>query len=300
MHLVGLDRDIQVEIVEQAKRDEALHDLAVVRLREAALFVHELVGVHAHADGAVRPGAFARGAEALDQEAHAVLERPTVLIGPAVEVRREECLHQHAVRAVDHDAVVPGLGQVRRRGAVRVDDLLDRGDAHLVGDVEVVRGLHRRWAEEWRVGAPGLVAPKVADARVVDLPEELRAMFVHRVRDGAERRDVLLQVGRGEAAATPLRHRRHRVEQQAAAALRARSVVTREHVGRLVPDVVAHTVGREVPPVLDLHRAEPDRARGERVCAVHGERAPLSCATFRWLDDTPKGDVRGPSLTVGR
>ena len=59
-----------------------------------------------------RAGALTRSLQALDHEAHPVLEAAAVLVCAPVEVRRKKGLHQHRVRAVDLDPVVSGPGDI--------------------------------------------------------------------------------------------------------------------------------------------------------------------------------------------
>ena len=174
MHLVRFYGDIEVEEVEQFQLDQTLDDLRVVRLRQTARLVDQLRPAFKRIPTARSDPTPARAAcRHSTRKRIAVLEAATVLIRPPVEVRREERLAEHAVRAVNHDPVVSGFREVPRRDAVRLHDLVDGLQVHLVGHVEVVGRLHRRWAEQRRVRAAGLVAPDVPDPRVVDLCEQL-------------------------------------------------------------------------------------------------------------------------------
>ena len=67
----------------------------------------------------------ADGADDLEREPRAVLERAAVLVRPVVDRGAEELGDQVAVAAVDLDAVEPGLAHAARRLGEGVDDLVD-------------------------------------------------------------------------------------------------------------------------------------------------------------------------------
>ena len=113
-HLIGFDGDVEVQEIQQLGLDEPPDHLTVVGLGQAAALGHQLVGVHAHADGPVRARPLACGLQAFDQEPHAALDAAAVFVGAPVEVGRQEGLAQHPVRAVHLDPVVARLGQMPR------------------------------------------------------------------------------------------------------------------------------------------------------------------------------------------
>jgi len=61
----------------------------------------------------------------LEQKPRAIVERPAVLVGAAIDARREKLLKQITVARVDLDAVVTGLLQAPRR---RDEQFLNFGD----------------------------------------------------------------------------------------------------------------------------------------------------------------------------
>jgi len=97
MQLVGLDGDVEVDIIDQARIRSRLQDPA--SLAGAVATRKELVAVQPHAHGHAVAGLFAGHLQRFEQEAHPVLEAAAVFVGPAVEVRREKLLDQRAVRA---------------------------------------------------------------------------------------------------------------------------------------------------------------------------------------------------------
>ena len=125
------------------------------------------------------PRGVAHRLEHLDAEAHAVLERAAVGVGPLVAARREELVDQVAVGAVDLDAVEAAGRRVARAAREVGDQLADLLDLERLRRLVVVRDRARRPGGQPRPGA-------VVDAAVVgELEERERAGGPHRAASAA-------------------------------------------------------------------------------------------------------------------
>jgi hypothetical protein len=128
--LLGLDRDVKVDEVEQPGRVEVAQDLT--RTVGIPSIGQQLVGREADPQrhlGAV--DLLADRLRDLDEEAGAVLQAAAVLVGAAVETRRQEALDDRAVGDMDLDAVVAGGAQVTRIARVVADEVSNLVVAHL-------------------------------------------------------------------------------------------------------------------------------------------------------------------------
>ena len=176
----------------------------------------------------------------------------------AVERRVEELLDQVAVRGGDLDPVEAALGGQLGGARMPGDDLVDlaaRERARL--DAEA-RARHRRRGERRRArGGAHLLA-----AAVQELHEQARPVRLHGLGDTPVARGDL-----GQEAAERVRreqpgrvHRCRLEHDQAGAAARAGLVVGDEVVGRQVVVDERRLVRRRDDPVLQLDRAERERA----------------------------------------
>ena len=122
----------------------------------------------------------AHGLEHLGAEAHAVLERAAVRVGPVIAARREELVDQVAVAAVDLDAVEAAGLRVARAAREVGDQLADLARLERLRRLVVVRHRARRPGRQPRPGA-------VVDAAVVgELEEGQRAGVAQRPRQPLE------------------------------------------------------------------------------------------------------------------
>jgi hypothetical protein len=133
-------------------------------------------------------------------EAHAVLQRPAVLIRAEIGQGREEGERQVAVRAVELDRVEARRGRTPGGLPVAPDDRLDLLDAQLVGYVPAgLRARHGRRRDRLEAAhRPRGVAPGV-----VELDADPGAVSVRDLRQVAEALDaeVLMQTELVRAAA---------------------------------------------------------------------------------------------------
>ena len=128
--------------------------------------------------------------EHLDGEAHAVLERAAVGVGPAVAAGREELVDQVAVAAVDLDSVEAAGRRVARAAREVVDQLADLLDLERLRRLVIVGHDARRPGGQPRPGA-------VVDAAVVrELEQRERAGAAHLRGEPLEVRNRRLVPGR--------------------------------------------------------------------------------------------------------
>ncbi len=110
---VGLDAAAdQIDEIEPAGRGDAPGDLHPLLFRQAVGAI--LVGHHADTDDEVGTDGGPDGVDDPPREPQTVVERPAVIVGPAVGRGRPEPVHQVAV-GLDLDAVETGAACARRR-----------------------------------------------------------------------------------------------------------------------------------------------------------------------------------------
>ena len=132
-------------------------------------------------------------AHALDhlrEEAHAVLERPAVLVRALVRVRREEVRDQVPVRTVELDKVEPREHRAPRCVTELRDRRLDLLARQLLGD-EPDRLVHRG-PRNGRRRLDGWNPEEALATAVLELETRTRALVPDRLREPREARDELI------------------------------------------------------------------------------------------------------------
>ncbi len=187
--LLGVDMAANdVDEIDQAGGGEALRDRNALLAREAALPV--LVADHPRADEEAVADPLADGREDLEAEAHAVFERPAIVVVAPVGGWRPELVDQvpvafelEAIEARGFDPL--GAVGVRRDDAGDVPVLHDLGEGAVRRLAHVGRRYHRQPVRLVPVGPP---------AEMGHLDHYRRAMGVHVVREFGEPADDLVLV----------------------------------------------------------------------------------------------------------
>ena len=175
------------------------------------------------------------------------------------------------MRGVQQHAVESRLAQMRSRARHRLCHTTNLGLAHrtgghlTVGIVELSDRCRqrRRGRTERLPGASG--SPPVPD-----LPEDPPAGLVHRIRQRAKGRDVLVEVDRGLRITGAIGHRHAAHHQTAAVILDPRDLVVKIVLRRFAaPDGEVNAVRREVEPIGYLDGPELNRAEQAGISGVH-------------------------------
>ena len=178
---VGIDVAADhVDEVEHAGGDQAACDLEPLLAPEPAR--HVLVHDHADADDVVAAHLRADLVQDLEAEAHAVLQRPAVVVGAPVGCRRPEGVQKMAV-GFDLDAVQAALAATPGGGAVRAHDAADVVVLHRLGERAMGGLAHARGGEHRQPVGP---VPVGAPAEMRDLAHHRGAVRVHGPRERLE------------------------------------------------------------------------------------------------------------------
>ena len=178
---VGIDVAADhVDEVEHAGGNQAAGDLEPLLAAEPAR--HVLVHDHADADDVVAAHLRADLVQDLEAEAHAVLQRPAVVVGAPVGRRRPEGIQKMAV-GFDLDAVQAALAATPCGGPVRAHDATDVVVLHGLGERAMGGLAHARGGEHRQPVGP---VPVGAPAEVGDLAHHRGAVRVHGPRERLE------------------------------------------------------------------------------------------------------------------
>src|SRR5215469_4958191 len=156
------------------------------RRGEIVSLFHELFGREAHAEREALAAGRTYAGDDLQQEPHAVLEAAAVVVVAPVQVRREKAVDQVAVSPVHLYAIHTRHLRESSTGHERLLYLSDLGSGQRVRRFAGVGVCDRR-------GGNGLLGAQegvVVAARMVELQEHLRAVFVHRVHQASESRHI--------------------------------------------------------------------------------------------------------------
>ena len=268
---LGLVGDVaadDVDEVDEPRRFQPPQHLQAGRRVDAA--GHRLVDGHADADDEASADALTDGGEHAQPEAHAVVERPAVLVGAPVGERRPELVEQVAV-GLDLDAVhAAGLHPLGGVG-VLADDAVDVPVLGLLGHRPVSRLAQRRRGEH---GQPVVLRPPGAPAEVGELDHAGGAVLVDLVGHPPDPRHdgVVVGVQVAERRRAVLGdHRRARRHRHPDAALGLLDVVQPVAIGGHAVDGVRRLVRRREHPVAQRQPLQLER--GQQRIVVHDHQS---------------------------